>query len=655
MGNERFDALVRRLEPQAAASPGVYKARVLLLALLGYVYIGAVLATLLALLAGCVWLMLTTRGVNYGLYKIAVGLAIFAGVVARALWVRSAPPGGRPLTRDEAPRLFDEAEALRRTLQAPRADVVLLTDDYNAAVSQVPRLGILGWPRNYLIVGLPLLEALPAEQVRAVLAHEFAHLSRAHGKFGGWIYRVRVTWYQLMARLDQPDQRLGFVFRWFCDWYAPYFGAYTFVLMRQHEYEADRLAASVVGREVMAQTLVDLRVRGAFIAERFWPAVWKDAEEREAPPDDVYSRLAATTRSPLPEAETAGWLASALKRRTDTNDTHPALRDRLAAIAGGSPAGSGTDADGSVALRASRAFEATGADHYLGAAHARLAAEMATAWRGAADAAWKQRHAEVREVRAGLATLAEKERAGSLDAEERWQHAMWTEELAGSEAAFPLYRALLDENPDHLSAAFAIGRILLGRGDDSGIALVERAMERDESAVLPGCGVVYEFLAREGRLEEADRYRERGAQRASMLDEAGREREYLTSRDSYLPADLPAEAVRSIVAQLDAIEGVKRAYLVRKVVRHFADEAPLHVLAVVPAPVRLSLNPGQAERKAAEAIVARLELPPGVNAFAMPRQAAVLLKPIRKVKGALVYESGKRKRERREATAERAA
>ena len=334
MDNSQFDALVRRLEPRAAASPRLYQTRVFLLALLGYAYIAGVLLLLLGLVAFCFWIAVTAERANAGLMKIAIALLVLAGVVARAMWVRFEPPAGRRLSRADAPKLFEEAETLRRKLDAPRAHVVLLSDEYNASVTQIPRLGIFGWPRNYLVVGLPLLEALPTEQVRAVLAHEFAHLSSAHGAFASWIYRVRMSWYQLMARLDASQSAATLIFRWFFDWYAPYFGACTFVLMRRHEYDADRLAADVVGRTRMAQTLVDLEVRGAYLGERFWPAVWREVETRITPPDDVYARLASAARAPLPEAQVHDWLSVALRGRTDTTDTHPSLRDRVGALVG---------------------------------------------------------------------------------------------------------------------------------------------------------------------------------------------------------------------------------------------------------------------------------------------------------------------------------
>ena len=650
MDTPQFDALVRRLEPRAAAAPRRYQARVFLLALLGYAYIGAVLFALLGLVALCFWFAVTADSGRAGLMKIAIALLVLAGVVARAMWVHFEPPQGRPLSPEEAPTLFAEAEMLRRALRAPRAHTVLLADDYNAAVVQIPRLGIFGWSHNYLVVGLPLLETLPTEQVRAVLAHEFAHLSSAHGTFGSWIYRVRTSWYQLMERLDASRSAATVIFRWFFDWYAPYFGACTFVLMRRHEYEADRLAAGVVGRSRMAQTLVDLEVRGSHLVERFWPAVWREVETRITPPDDVYARLGAAARTPLPGSDVRAWLAVALKSRTDTADTHPALRDRIAALVG-APDANGRLPGGGV-LRASPAFTAPAADHYLGAAHARIAREIGVEWSVDCRDAWTQRRDHLREAREELARLELDQQGRSLTLEERWRLASLTEEVHDAAAALPLYRTLMREHPEHLSATFAVGRLLLRNGDETGVALLEDVMARDDDAILACCRIVRDYLAREGRLEDAERYRARAAERAAVLAKAEEERDYLGAADEYVPSVLSRETVDSLVAQLDRIGGVHRAYLAKKVLRHSSDEASLHVLAIVPTPVYLWAEyRQQGQRDRAIAIARQLDVPDGVSVHAVSDAGAAALKPLRKLSGALFYEAKRRKNQRRAARA----
>ena len=661
MNDREFDELVRRLEPEAAAAPRAYQLRVALLALLGYAYIGLVIAVLLALAAGSAWLALNVeilRDPRMAIYPLV--LVVFAGAIARSLWVTFPAPRGRRLRREDAPALFDEAERLRKALDAPRPHVILLSHDYNASVAQSPRLGILGFPRNYLVVGLPLLEALPAEQVRAVLAHEFAHLSRAHGRFGNWIYRVRVTWYQLMERLSGPGRHGAVVMRWFFDWYVPKFGAYTFVLSRRHEYEADRLAAAVVGPRIMAQTLVDLRVRGAVLNERFWPAFWSRAATDESPPADVFAQLAVAARAPLGDDGPA-MLEAALKRRTDTADTHPELRDRIAALVGPLDA-LRCLADGSV-LAPTPAITVPGSLRYLDASRASLASELGAEWREAMTEAWKEHRAQLKGTADQLAELRAKEESGALSVDERFDLAFATERSDGAEAAFPMFERLLADAPDHLGTQFAVGRLLLlTRRDEKGLAMIERVMREEEGSVLAGCQVVYEYLVGEGRLEEAARYRDRAQERARILEEAREERQTITPKDTYVPADLPADVVQALVARLAGEPTLRRAYLARKKVKHYHEESPVYVLAVVPrrnwlAYLGCCLGAQfgalqmvyDAEQKRAAEIAARVEVPDGVGIYPIGQLAHDLLGPLKKVPGAVIFDSRKREPARRPA------
>jgi Zn-dependent protease with chaperone function len=119
--------------------------------------------------------------------RLGIVVCAFLLVMVRALWVHLQPPKGWMLTRADAPDLFQLLDRLRKELQTPPIHVVLVTPEFNAAVSEIPRLGLFGWHRNYLLLGLPLLQVLTREQFTAVLAHELGHLSHGHARSSNWI------------------------------------------------------------------------------------------------------------------------------------------------------------------------------------------------------------------------------------------------------------------------------------------------------------------------------------------------------------------------------------------------------------------------------------------------------------------------------------
>ena len=57
-----------------------------------------------------------------------------------------------------------------------------------------------------------------------------------------------------------------------------------------------------------------------------------------------------------------------------------------------------------------------------------------------------------------------------------------------------------------------MGRLLLDRGDEAGLAHLERAMDVEPECVLSTCELALDFLLQRGREHEAERFRARSEQ-----------------------------------------------------------------------------------------------------------------------------------------------
>jgi Zn-dependent protease with chaperone function len=561
MTNEEFQTLVYRLEGEARRSPSAYALRVWLLAMLGNAYLALVVLLLVALFLASIASVAVLKGLAV---KLIAVVGVFLWVVLRALWVSIPPPEGMELRRSDAPELFAAIDALRRELRAPRFHHVLIDDQFNAAVVQSPRLGIFGWYRNYLLIGLPLMKSLTIEQFKAVLAHEIGHLSRGHGRIANWIYRQRLRWSRLMAALEEKKSKGGFLFRPFLTWYAPYFNAYSFPLARANEYEADAASARLTSPGVAAEALTSVSVVGRYLAEKFWPGLYKQAEDSPRPGFAPYSSMTIGAAGDLDAASAQTWLEQALARQTTLDDTHPSLADRLNAIGE------------SVRLAAPAGGQA--ADRLLGDALGRVTDEFDRRWHASILPAWEARHREVQEGRARLAALDAQAAAGDLALADAYERAQLTESLGrGPDAALEQFRALHARAPEDPIACYALGARLLARDDDAGSALVDRAMLLDERLIVPGCEAMRDYCWRAGREQEARDWHARMTARAAQVRAAEEERSAIHISDKLETHGLPAETITDVRAQLQAISGLRKAYLVRKRVKHFP-ERPCYVL-----------------------------------------------------------------------------
>ena len=566
MAAEQFEALVRKCEAHAKRDRDGYARQVTVLALAGYGYVLLVLVGLGATITLLVW-SLQFHGATYRVLALTAPFVLLFRLVLRALRVRARRPDGVRVRRSDAPELFALIDRLARELHTPRLHRVLLTEDCNAALAQIPRLGPLGWYRNYLLLGLAEMQALSPEELQPLLAHELGHLSRQHGRLGAWIYRIRATWMRLAMMVEVQSQWGRPLFDWFLERWWPYFNAYSFVLVREREYEADRFAASIAGKETFARALGTSYVMGEFLSRRFWPAVYRSAEKHPEPPGDVLAALArALGTGPAPD-DARRWLKAALCRRTGLVDTHPALAERLGALR--------------IITRAAEPRRTTGptaAEHYLGARLESLTAALDRAWRKRVAGYWNERHRGTARRRARLRDLTAAPADGDVDA--AWERVQIVLDLDGEEEALPLLRDLVARAPDHGPASFALGQILADRDDASAIAHLERAMVCNVLARPPGNHAIAALLESLGRDAEAATHRRRAWDAGGVLYRAAAERRHVRMLDVLLPHDLASDVVGQIRERLAQMGSVQAAWLGKKKLAYLT-ESPLYVLGIV--------------------------------------------------------------------------
>lgn len=330
MKHADFIHLVRMSEHASEENPQGYRRNVALFAALGYAW---VIVSAMVALSLLVWAL---YGMTHGRFRSGwIWLTIFAlsllWASLRALWLRLEPPTGQIVTRDDAPLLFEALEKIRKQIKGPPIHHVVLNDEFNASISQYPRYGLFGGAVNYLTLGLPLMMSVERTRFLAILAHEYGHLRGDHGVLGAWVYRTRVTWLKLYHHLRHDGGIAAAVTQGFFAWYFPRFSARSFALARQDEYEADKLAARLLGAPVFAAALSEMHVKGAWLAKNFWATHWQKAAEQSAPIGPYRDLIRLLPLPPMEDfAQTA--FRDAVKSLSDVDDTHPVLRDRLTAL-----------------------------------------------------------------------------------------------------------------------------------------------------------------------------------------------------------------------------------------------------------------------------------------------------------------------------------
>lgn len=548
-----FEALVRKMEQRATASPSGYRLRVIAWAGLGFLFI---LAAILAVAALCGLIVLSITTLHLIGVKLLIIICPLLFVLLKAVWVRLAAPQGERVRRTDAPELFALLDGLRSSLRTPRIHDVLVTPAFNAAVTQVPRLGIFGWHRNYLLLGLPLMKGLTVEQFKAVLAHELGHLSRGHARVGNWIYRLRLIWARLDHEFGQRSVSGAAMIRGFFHWYAPRFNAITFPFARMNEFEADAASVRLTSAQAAAQALTNVNVIGLYLDRSYWPGIHSAARDMAQPSFSPFGTFAGSTLLGVPQGERERWQSEALERQTSYADTHPSLTDRLKAMG---------------AAAEFRPPEAgTSAERLLGALCASLESKFDQEWRRQVEPSWREVHEHAQRGRARLVEL--NGIADPLGHDEALEHATLQEQFGeGAEAALAERRIMVERFPESMAARFGLGRQLLIADQAEGLELIESVMAKEIDAEEPGSELLRDYYWRRGEKERAHGWHERAVKAAQVNAEAAAERKQVLSSDAMLPHGLGPEALGALLAQLKTIEGLRTAWLVRKAVKQFPD------------------------------------------------------------------------------------
>ncbi|MES2364647.1 MAG: M48 family metalloprotease [Pseudomonadota bacterium] len=564
MKNDELDQLISRLEVMAKDHPARYGFYVISVVLLGFAILGVALFSSLlavALLVGLSLLVIATGGkaliLVATLGKLLILLALPAWVMIRSsfslLFARLPSPRGRELQQDEAPALFVHLNDIRKQMKGPCIHHVLLTDELNAAIVQHPRFGLLGWEKNYLILGLPLLQALNEEEALAVVAHEYGHLSGHHGRLGGFIYRFRSTWGRLQSLSEQwndwGSRLIARLFRW----YAPYFNAYTFVFARQNEYVADRCSVEIFGQHTAASALMKLNVASLFENEKFWPSIERRAVDEPEPVKKRSALWREALQSELDPETRSRYVETAGRRKTDHFDTHPALNERLSAIGL-----SVTNLDSQhLAVPAVSA-----AMNWLGNHLESIQSEFDHAWEETVSAQWRERHAYLKERKERLAAL---DAQVSLTTDEQWEYITLLGELSQKDDLLPRLNALITERPEHLSALYRRGVLLLEKGDEAGMEDLESVMQKDQAAILPVCEAAWRYYL-DRSPEKAEHYRTRWQERTGYVERVQAELATLPPNAKIAPAGVDETVLEDIRAVLRTQEEhVALAYLFQRV------------------------------------------------------------------------------------------
>lgn len=543
-------------------------------AMLGYVYIGVVVLLFIAITGGLVFFVLEAPRGAYASFKLGIPIVFALYYIFRALAVRQHPPEQLEIQRHEAGPLFAMLDELKQRMNLRQLDKVFVTGEHNAFVLQQPHFLLFGLTKSYLFIGLPLLNSLNEQQVRALLAHELAHLSLKHGKKEAWIIYMRNAWFQLMKHLQEEDSFSVVLFRKFFNWYVPKLDQMMSELSRQQEFVCDAWAARMTSPSVAANMLCQIEVIDTYFNGDFRLQQLELAKSDERPPQDLLSRFQQNIAHVLTSEQFETMLNERYEYQIEDEQrlyaTHPTLKERVEAL--------GVD-------QSQLEFDYRHSSAWLlGDAELQATRTLNSEWRESVKQYWKLQYDQYHEAVENERQLHALQQKRMLTGDEHWTYLRALDYLYGDEKTEPQYALFVENYPDLRGGLFQYGRILLNRDDEAGIDYMERAIRGERHKymyplTMDGLKMLYHFYERRDDQDNMKQIDERFGQHMNRLEVDYKERHEFNANETYLPHQLDEEQLTILLEQLEQIEFVRKAYVAR--IQTTYSLQPAYILGVV--------------------------------------------------------------------------
>ncbi|MBC7916949.1 MAG: M48 family metalloprotease [Rhodoferax sp.] len=402
------------------------------------------------------------------LYGPKIGLLIACALLIGIIWLlRPDPMDERhEVVLTPASDLHALVASLAAKLDAPPIHDIILTDDLNAAAYVAPGLFPGLGARRKLMLGVPLMHLLDADELKAVIAHELGHFSRKHSHMGHWLYRIRIKWgLNLLTPLHDEDGIIEGNQKLLAQRFIPYFLEQSSAWSYQCEYEADASAQSVGLAQPLVSALAKMEVHAYVWQQQIDERLRQWQLQSEHVPDDLFSHIFQTVSQQTSTAFQAA-LIYAEQRPRRLYDTHPPIQQRAKAL--------------NVNLAAPGFADRCAGEALLNAHWAEIQDAHRTRWLATHRDNWRFAHCHLQWL----------QNQAAQNPEDRRLQAIAAASLSHAPTALAPLQAVVAQQPDDAYLQYMLGSALLESEDEKGLQHLQLSIQLNKGMALPALRLI---------------------------------------------------------------------------------------------------------------------------------------------------------------------
>jgi Zn-dependent protease with chaperone function len=267
---------------------------------------------------------------------IAVVGCVSAWAVFKSLFTR--PPSGAfglPKTAEECPRIHQLLAEVAQRVDTDAVDEVFIAPGSAVSVHQEGRgpFGVFGVKRRVLTLGLSTIRCLTVGELKAILAHEYAHFSHKDTFYGRFVYQVHMSIGEALHGMLSSGGMVTYAnpFYWFLWLYYKSYALLAAGYSRSREFLADRMAATLYGSDQFRQALTKTCTDGTLFEMTIYNHINQLLAEQKAFVN-MYQSFQQYRDEHMPSTEREDLYEKLLSERGSLFASHPTYAERIDAI-----------------------------------------------------------------------------------------------------------------------------------------------------------------------------------------------------------------------------------------------------------------------------------------------------------------------------------
>ena len=184
---------------------------------------------------------------------------------------------GLKLSKERVPDLYRVITGVRGDIPQPAINSVVLTDQYELRIEEVPCFGFPFLTTTTLAIGMPMLQTLSEEEFRCELMKRLGQYSRGRFQPCHWLFRSRRLWRRYLNAFNEHKRLGGTPLRWFFSVYSPLFEMLTLPAARMDELAGDDAALEWLNDKDYFVALKSSSIAEIFLKADYWRKVHQAA------------------------------------------------------------------------------------------------------------------------------------------------------------------------------------------------------------------------------------------------------------------------------------------------------------------------------------------------------------------------------------------